>query len=200
MKNLIILAHPDDETLGCFSVMGEDTYCLILCDENNRFKETLKLYSGCDFIHYSTKIECLGLKPGTLNLYNQFELSEMILKKIKHNITNYTRVFTHHPDDLHIDHKTLSNIVSVLFRPERVNIKGLFYCFTTNNNNFKPNYFINYIYKHKEKFLDFYVKNKSLNILDKELNLDYNLFLRKKYYNNTITNCYEPFEISFLKD
>lgn len=195
MKNLIILAHPDDETLGCFSVMEEDTYCLILCDENNRFKETLKLYKTT-----KTKIECLGLKPGTLNLYNQFELSEKIHNKIKKYISNYTRVFTHHPDDLHIDHKTLSNIARVLFRPERVNIKGLFYCFTTNNNNFKPNYFINYIYKHKEKFLDFYVKNKSLNILDKELNLDFNLLLRKKYYNNSVTNCYEPFEISFLKD
>lgn len=195
MKNLIILAHPDDETLGCFSVMEEDTYCLILCDENNRFRETLKLYKTTN-----TKIECLGLKPGTLNLYNQFDLSEKIHNKISPFITNRTRVFTHHPDDLHIDHKTLSGIVKVLFRPERVNIKGLFYCFTTNNNNFKPNYFINYIYKDKEKLLDFYVKNKSLNILDKELNLDFNLLLRKKYYNNSVTNCYEPFEISFLKD
>lgn len=191
IKNIVVLAHPDDETLGCYSVMNKNTFCLIVCDEDSRFELTKKLYPD-------VKFKCLNFKPGQIKI-DPFELNDIIYKNVEKYITPDTMVFTHHPEDLHLDHKIVTNAVQVVFRPERIDFKGLLYCYITNNDNFKPNYFIKYNYYYKEKNLKEYIQDKKLKSIVAELNLEYNNLLKKKYSLNSKQICYEPFEINFLK-
>jgi len=133
-KILVVVAHPDDEVLGCSGTMarlameGNDVYTLILGegitardkerDRINREKDLCELKN-----HIVKANKLLGVKKtytfdfpdnrfDTVALLDIIKTIEEIKEDIKPDI-----VFTHHYGDLNIDHQITFKAVMTAFRP-----------------------------------------------------------------------------------
>ena len=92
-KNLIFCAHPDDETLFFFSVLGEGTYvvCMSNCAESTRKKEFFRAleYKKCDGIMFNY--------PDTM--FSNWLWSKFFMKKrfnkIKDVLSKDCKIYTH---------------------------------------------------------------------------------------------------------
>lgn len=128
--NLMIVAHPDDETLwGGAHLLQEDYYvvCVTCGNVNYRDEEFKKimLLTGNDF-------EFLGY-PDVVNGYisNWKDYSDSITKDLKRVIDSrdWDKVVTHNPDGEygHFHHKKVSSIVTSLTSKNKLCYFGKYY-------------------------------------------------------------------------
>ena len=129
---MIIVAHPDDETIGCggaiahHSKNNDKVFCIYMTDGiSSRLKSRNKslITERKKNSHLASKI--LGFKwlynlcgdfPDNsidkINILKIIKLIEKAKKKINPDI-----IYTHHPYDLNIDHQIVSKAVLTAFRP-----------------------------------------------------------------------------------
>ncbi len=182
---LVIAAHPDDEVLGCGGTIlkhtenGDKVHILILAEgitsrQKKRDRslvnlELNKLKSSTDQVSNLLNITSFELLDFPDNRLDSIDILE-IIKKIeeKIDILSPSIIYTHHNGDLNIDHKLINQAVITACRPikKNNNVKKI-YSFEipsstdwqlNNNNNFKPNYFVditNQLEK-KIKAMEFY--------------------------------------------
>jgi LmbE family N-acetylglucosaminyl deacetylase len=167
-KVLVIAAHPDDEILGCGATMIEhvrkkDKVGILIASEGvtsrdqirdfkKRKKEIIDLFSiskkiakkiGVNFI------QSLSLPDNRLdgeNLLDVIKKVEKVINKFKPDI-----IYTHHPNDLNIDHSLINKAVLTAVRPTPKQTVRKIYAFeilsstnwskTSKNTSFIPNYF-----------------------------------------------------------
>ena len=137
MKNkvLIIVAHPDDEVLGCgasafkHSQAGDEVKLLILSDgEGSRdqitnlsykIKSREKATREAANILGIKEISFIGLKDNRLDSYDMLDIVKIIENNI--NIFKPDIIYTHHYGDLNIDHKIVNQAVITACRPIKKN-------------------------------------------------------------------------------
>ena len=165
-KLLVISAHPDDEILGCgasmanYSRKGYEINTLILSKgidsriniKNKENKKKNLEYSAikANKIVGSKKIEFGNFPDNKFDTVPLLNIAQTIEKKIKNFKPNI--IFTHHFNDLNIDHEIANRATIIASRPmpKKNNIKILTYEVNSStdwaNNNkpgkFTPNYFI----------------------------------------------------------
>jgi LmbE family N-acetylglucosaminyl deacetylase len=136
-KVLVIVAHPDDEVLGCggtiakLSKLGHEVNSLVLGEgivsryqtgKNKGMSQRIKELKR----HANKAAKILGAQEMIVLSFpdNQFDsvpllkivkAIEVVKNKIKPDV-----VYTHHRDDLNVDHRVTYNAVMTAFRP----IKG----------------------------------------------------------------------------
>jgi LmbE family N-acetylglucosaminyl deacetylase len=155
-KILVVCSHPDDEILGLGATLrkhvlsGDDVYCLILgegavmhsIEQSELIQHALKVK---EIIGYNN-LYCIGLPDNKLDTLPLLEITQHIegyLKLIEPDI-----VFTHHGNDLNIDHRLTFQAVITACRPGCLTVKDI-YCFETPSStewafdgSFKPNTFV----------------------------------------------------------
>ena len=118
MRNLIVVAHYDDEVLGCSSIINCETDILVVCGADIREVKSRQIEKefGCKY-HY------LKYTPFELQRIPRDSLNAEIGKVI--NDLHPVNVFTH-TADLHIDHRIVNEAVMVACRSERSDISALY--------------------------------------------------------------------------
>lgn len=181
-KNLIISAHPDDESIGCFSIL-EDSFVLCLTSGKGE-KEVFNTF-------YSLVKDGKMLEFPPLNLREYMDFQSVIfsineaIKDIK-----FDYVYTHYEFDKNQIHQIISKIVNVMFY-NYSNIKGYFEFFTTSD---LPE--TGTMVKQCDKNLKLEALKK-YNLRENEINriISYNEYLGYKY---NLGFC-EGFRIKYLK-
>lgn len=164
---LIIVAHGDDEVLGCggtiakHSSQGDQVHLLIVSDGESAREKDKEIISKIDKRIEATKkageilgiksFNFLGLSDNRLDKYQRLEIIKSIesfIKKINPEI-----IYTHHFGDLNIDHEIVFESVATACRPyQNNNVKKIFsfevlssteWQLNTNTKIFMPNYFVN---------------------------------------------------------
>ena len=170
MKILVIVAHPDDEVLGCGGTIskhiksGDKVNTVIVAegvtsrDENRDIflrKNELKIIKS----HSLKAAKILGISHTEFlgfpdNRLDSIDLLE-IIKKIEKYIFKFKPdiVYTHHYGDLNIDHRIVHNAVMTACRPFSTKFIKKILSFENPsstewqslsfNSYFKPNYFVN---------------------------------------------------------
>lgn len=154
---LCVVAHPDDETLGCGGTLakhiqsGDIVMVVTLADGVSS-----RGIPGTDIERRREHLAALKVLGITQNAFwnfpdNQFDTVPLlaIVKDIEHAIKTFqpTVVYTHHRGDLNVDHQRTHEAVRVACRPQPdCGVKKLLYfempCSTTWGGEFKPNYFV----------------------------------------------------------
>ena len=177
MKVLVVVAHLDDEVLGCGGTISKhssngDTVNSIIVSEGitsrdakrkNHFrKKELEILKT----HSLKAAKILGIKSTHFLSFPDNRLDSIdlidITKKIEEFVFKFKPdiVYTHHYGDLNIDHRTVHNAVLTACRPFSANSVKKIFSFENPsstewqslsfNSYFKPNYFEN-IEKHLNK-------------------------------------------------
>lgn len=166
---MIIVAHPDDEVLGCggtiarLAMEGCNVYTLILgegvtsrSEERDRNKKRKELAGLKKELKNANKI--LGVKKVYTfefpdNRFDTVPLLDIIkvIEKVKNDV-NPDILFTHHHGDLNIDHQITFKAVMTAFRPLKSERAKKIYSFEVPSSTewamdfskyFMPNYFVN---------------------------------------------------------
>ena len=133
MKNnnvLIVVAHPDDETIGMggtikkHTIKGDKVFVVSMTngvgarDSCNKLKveERINCAENASKILGFNWIEKYDFKDNSLDSYSILEITKSI-EKIKSKIRPYL-VYTHSGADLNVDHRVISNSVFTAFRPQ----------------------------------------------------------------------------------
>ena len=163
-KLLVVVAHPDDEVLGCGGTIrrmankGADIIVLIL---GEGLKSRGQVENGAIKKLRTESMKAAEILGAKIIIFESFPDNEFdsvpilrIIQKIKKIIKKYKpdMVLTHSNTDLNIDHKITHEAVKVACRPMPNNgIKQLL-CFEVpsstewgfeSSNNFTPNFFVN---------------------------------------------------------
>jgi LmbE family N-acetylglucosaminyl deacetylase len=169
-KILVVVAHPDDEVLGCGGTMarlaleGNDVYTLILGEGiTSRDKKRMKVKRGGEIAELRKQARNANKILGVKKVYtfdfpdNRFDTVPLLdiiktIEKSKEDIKPDI-VFTHHYGDLNIDHQITFKAVMTAFRPTKDESVKEIYSFeipsSTECNvpssltHFMPDYFVN---------------------------------------------------------
>lgn len=185
-KILVIIAHPDDETLGCGGTIakhvarGDKVFCLSMTDgESARFEnlKDLKLVKKRRnaAINASKKLGfkwldefCEDFPDNSLDTVKLLDIIKVI-EKAKKKIDPHI-VYTHDYNDLNIDHKIVADATMTAFRPHfKENCESILameipsatdYGSFKNLHNFNPNFFVDVskTFNKKISALKFYEK------------------------------------------
>jgi len=124
MKVLVVVAHPDDETLGCggtiakHTLSGDEVYCLILMEQltSRGITEEQK-----DNSIRAAKV--LGIKELFFDKFpdQQFDSVPFLnivksIEKVKEEV-NPNTIYTHYEYDLNLDHRITFQACLTAFRP-----------------------------------------------------------------------------------
>ena len=161
-KNInIIVAHPDDEILGCGGVIakhknqGDKVNCFFLSTGiDSRGGETYdkkKLRRDCEKANKILGVDNLEFFSFPDNMLDTIPTLE-IIKKIELILTNHKcdTLYTHDKSDLNIDHKVINNAVQTACRPINNNCPSTILACEINSSTewtmdnkdlFSPNYF-----------------------------------------------------------
>ncbi len=154
LKICVVVAHPDDETIGCGGLVSKavNNGCsvkiiLSLRSNGKRSLTKWKQYLG----NFKKACKELGAKPVILtplvfehNIEKNFwELTDRIQKQIEWADI----ILTHNPGDVHASHRAISDIVEITTRPFRLNKNVIFFEIPTSTNQryentFHPNLFV----------------------------------------------------------
>jgi LmbE family N-acetylglucosaminyl deacetylase len=121
MKILVIVAHCDDETLGCGGTiakhvdMGDDVYCFVMTD-NYRSPEIAE--------HFKNAMDVLGVKSCQLLQFGDMQLEKYTIWELSQRIEEYLKkigvpdiIYTHYENDLSQDHKLTYQATVTALRP-----------------------------------------------------------------------------------
>ena len=186
-KILVVVAHPDDEVLGCggtiarFAKQGYEVNILVISDgESSRnlkdydLKRKIKNRKKACFnvakLLRAKKPNFCGYPDNQLDKIPLLKITkeiEKFIKKIKPNL-----IFTHHWGDLNIDHVKVNAAVVTACRPQKGNtVKTLLFFeipsstewqISSKKNTFSPNWFVDITKQLKKKI-------KALNIYKSEI-------------------------------
>jgi N-acetylglucosamine malate deacetylase 1 len=166
-KILVVVAHPDDEILGCGGTLlksadkGAKIKTVIVSEgvtsrliENLKEKKKkinqrmLSTKKAHNFIKKS-EVVCLNFPDQKLDTVSMLNITQKIEKEIE--IFNPDIVFTHHNGDLNLDHKIVNNATITACRPSpKCSVKQIFTFEIPSSTdwqaqgdslNFAPNYF-----------------------------------------------------------
>ena len=121
MRSLLVLAHYDDEVISCGQYLLDHpgTTIFIACGNDDSRRASFE-----KVLDYTLSHDMLGnFKPLGLNLNNIPTLANVIRATIK--VTNIDRVITHHPFDIHQDHRIVNQATQIALR--RLHDVELFY-------------------------------------------------------------------------
>ena len=160
-KNIsFIVAHPDDETIGCGGTIlkkineGHQINLLVLSNgissRSEKKKDLIFRKKNFEKVIRNYKIKNYEILDFPDNKFDTVPLLKII--KVIENFLRKNRsseVFTHYYDELNIDHRITSKAVITACRPKPNSlIKKLFFFevlsstdWNFNNNTFRPNYF-----------------------------------------------------------
>lgn len=179
MNILALVAHSDDEVIGCGGVLtkhaenGDAVYLIVVADGVSSREKTDKnqrdqaLYRSCNILGVQL-LHQFDFKDNQLDQYPFLELVKAVEQRIG-NI-KFHSVYTHNKADLNIDHRIVHDIALTLFRPLPDETVREIYAFETlsathwhdTDSIFKPQKFVN-VEKYWEK------KIKALDVYDMEL-------------------------------
>ena len=175
-KVLVLAAHPDDETLGCGGTInrlskegcqiqlitftnGESSRGELNKDRNNLLDKVsdklgIQKFSSADFPDNSMD---------SIPLIN-------ICKFIEGEVTyNPDIIFTHHPEDMNIDHQLVAKATFTVFRPQSGAKHQIFSYFVPSSTDYNPT--LNLVGHSYFKLLkeNFEAKQEALKIYDNEM-------------------------------
>ena len=129
-KNLIIAAHPDDETIGCSSILKDSVIFLFTNPDQRRMKIFDDMCDRYNIPNVKFDLEALKLDTyGSHHLLNLLENAYIHLSKV-FDIKN---VFGHYSQDLHQDHQVLAKVTDIFCRRRNKNFSGYYQYFTDNS-------------------------------------------------------------------
>ena len=156
---LCIVAHPDDETLGCGATIAKharagDAVSIVtladgLASRGAVTSEAIKARHG--MLRRACKI--LGTEDVWIHQYADNQMDTLALLQVAQHIETHiarfkpTVVYTHWKGDLNVDHRVTHDAVNIACRPQPgCAIRRLFYfevpCSTSWGGGFKPNYYV----------------------------------------------------------
>jgi LmbE family N-acetylglucosaminyl deacetylase len=169
MTILVVVAHPDDEVLGCgasiskWSKSGESVHILIMSDgESSRNKEVGNK-GNYEMILLREEMakrsgECLGVESIKFLKFPDNRMDSLdrldVIQAIEHEVERLkpSIVVTHHYGDVNIDHRVVHESVITACRPQpNCSVKQILsfeICSSTEwqasgiNNSFQPNWYV----------------------------------------------------------
>lgn len=186
-KVMIIAAHPDDEVIGCSSLLLNEDYEVYLLHITKDFRnvERNSVYKKLGVNYYK------NLNYPIFNLPPINELVEILVSEILKYGPNY--IFGHFDEDLHQDHNIISRAIDIATRPNRTNIDGYFQYFVEQEMSLANCMCLQVDKTEKKKLLNLY------NIIPDEhrnLILKFNEYAGAKFNNSFC----EPFKIKYLRN
>ena len=128
-KNLMIVAHPDDETLWGGANLYKDIYFVVCLTNGHNYQRASDFHKLLNF----TKNEGIILDYPDLQDYVQdkwIEVKESIIKDLSTiiNYNNWDKIVTHGPEGTtgHMHHKKISSYVTMIARKKNI-LKNLYY-------------------------------------------------------------------------
>lgn len=140
MNILVLVAHGDDEVIGCGGVLvkhveaGDNVFLIVVADgvssrqESNKEKRDQALHRSCDILGIQL-LHQFDFKDNRLDQYPLLELVRAIESKIEK--IQFDCVYTHSRKDLNVDHRVVQDIALTLFRPMPQSTVKLIYAFET---------------------------------------------------------------------
>jgi LmbE family N-acetylglucosaminyl deacetylase len=170
MRVLVIASHPDDEVLGCGGTIakhvhdGDEVHVLILAegmtsrddtrDRKGREKDITKLKDMANEAHKilgTSSIKLLDFPDNRMDSVDLLDVIKVIENEL--NEINPEIIYTHHSNDLNVDHRITHQAVVTACRPEPGAIVKQMYCFEVSSSSewqdslegsqFMPNTFVN---------------------------------------------------------
>ena len=165
---IVIAAHPDDEVLGCGGTIakhvhdGDEVHVLILAegitsrdytrDRKGRVKDITKLKEMANEAHKilgTSSIKLFDFPDNRMDSVDLLDVIKVIENEINENPPEI--IYTHHSNDLNVDHRAAYNATLIAFRPQPEESVTKILCFEvlsstdwSSNSSFpfNPNYFV----------------------------------------------------------